>query len=290
MVNRYLDTGVLLRRRQGRRAHQRPRFQRAEGRLRFRHPLPRTVRHTAPRRAGQEPRSQRLLHLLVVGCLSEVTRPWLHQRFSSRARRAGFLVLSVGALGLFTAGASTQGPRFYPDDPIAREPESQDASKAAPYDQSQMYELMYNLFVTSGYEPSGLRAKNINTIDEVPDSSWFTNRVGSRADDERRARARPERRRATGPVEVGAHPGEDVRRAPGLHGDGRQGRDLVPRVRSAEVPGRRDRRRRDRDQDLLGARLQPGGIVPDDLRSEEGHDRSEGHGSAAERKEDTVHA
>jgi hypothetical protein len=43
-----------------------------------------------------------------------------------------------------------------------------------------MYELMYNLFVTSGYKPSGLRAKNINTIDEVPDSSWFTNRIGTR--------------------------------------------------------------------------------------------------------------
>ena len=90
-------------------------------------------------------------------------------------------MLSVGALGLFASAASTQSPRFYPDDPIAREPESQDASKAAPYDQSQMYELMYNLFVTSGHEPSGLRAKNINTIDEVPDSSWFTNRVGTRA-------------------------------------------------------------------------------------------------------------
>ena len=42
-----------------------------------------------------------------------------------------------------------------------------------------MYELVYNLFVTSDYTPSGLRAKNINTIDEVPDSSWFTNRIGT---------------------------------------------------------------------------------------------------------------
>jgi hypothetical protein len=100
---------------------------------------------------------------------------------SSRARRAGFLGLSVAALGFFASSASTQSPRFYPDDPIAREPESQDASKAAPYDQSQMYELMYNLFVTSGYKPSGVRAKNLNTIDEVPDSSWFTNRIGTRA-------------------------------------------------------------------------------------------------------------
>jgi hypothetical protein len=90
------------------------------------------------------------------------------------------MALSVAAVSLFNTDVGTQGPRFYPDDPISREPESQDASKAAPYEQSQMYELLYNLFVTSRYEPSGLRAKNINTIDEVPDSSWFTNRIGAR--------------------------------------------------------------------------------------------------------------
>jgi hypothetical protein len=101
--------------------------------------------------------------------------------FSLRARRAALLAISVGAVGLFATGASTQGQRFYSDDPIAREPESQDASKAASHDPSQMYELLYNLFVTAGYKPSGLRAQNINTIDEVPDSSWFTNRVGTRA-------------------------------------------------------------------------------------------------------------
>jgi hypothetical protein len=100
---------------------------------------------------------------------------------SSRARRAGLLMLSIGALALFASTASMQGPRFYPDDPIARAPESQDASKAALFEQSQMYELLYNLFVTAGYKPSGERAKNINTIDEVPDSSWFTNRIGTRA-------------------------------------------------------------------------------------------------------------
>ena len=39
--------------------------------------------------------------------------------------------------------------------------------------------MFYNLFVTARYKPTGLRAKNINTIDEVPDSSWFTNRIGT---------------------------------------------------------------------------------------------------------------
>ena len=98
--------------------------------------------------------------------------------FSLRVRRAAVLTLS--AISLCAAGVATQSPRFYPDDPIAREPESQDASKAAPFEQSEMYELMANLFATSRYQPTGLRAKNINTIDEVPDSSWFTNRVGAR--------------------------------------------------------------------------------------------------------------
>jgi hypothetical protein len=100
--------------------------------------------------------------------------------FSIRPRHAALVALSAAAVTLFSTAASTQAPRFYPDDPIARAPESQDASKAAPYDQSQMYELLYNLFVNAGHEPSGLRARNVNTIDEVPDSSWFTNRIGTR--------------------------------------------------------------------------------------------------------------
>src|SRR6187549_3662790 len=99
---------------------------------------------------------------------------------SSVARRVAVLVVASSALAIFATSAAMQGPRFYPDDPIAREPESQDASKTAPYDESQMYELFFNLFVNSGLQASGLRAMNINTIDEVPDSSWFTNRLGTR--------------------------------------------------------------------------------------------------------------
>ena len=99
---------------------------------------------------------------------------------SSRARKAGILALLFAAIGVFAPEASTQGMRFYADDPIRREPESQDASKVSHYDHSQMYELVYNLFINSGRKPSGLRAKNINTIDEVPDSNWFTDRIGAR--------------------------------------------------------------------------------------------------------------
>jgi hypothetical protein len=80
---------------------------------------------------------------------------------------------------LVAATASTQAPRFYRDDPIAQEPASRDASGVKPWDIGLMYELSYNLFVTADYKPSNSRARNINTIDEVPDSSWFTNRIGS---------------------------------------------------------------------------------------------------------------
>jgi len=95
-------------------------------------------------------------------------------------RKAGLLILPVVALGLVPGVVSTKGPVFYPDDPITRAPESQDASKARSYDIGSMFEMLNNLFVAAGHPPSGLRAKNINTIDEVPDSSWFTNRLGSR--------------------------------------------------------------------------------------------------------------
>jgi hypothetical protein len=97
----------------------------------------------------------------------------------SDARRFTCLLLAVVAIGLCARGVSTKGPRFYPDDPITREPEPQDASKAQPYFMGSMYEMTNNLFITSKYKPSGARAQNINTIDEVPDSSWFTNRIGT---------------------------------------------------------------------------------------------------------------
>jgi hypothetical protein len=101
--------------------------------------------------------------------------------FDTRAHhwRVRFFAVLVGTFGLLAGSVGTRAPHFYPDDPIAREPEAQDASKAQPVEMGSLYELSYNLFVTAGYKPSGLRAKNINTIDEVPDSSWFTNRIGT---------------------------------------------------------------------------------------------------------------
>jgi hypothetical protein len=91
-------------------------------------------------------------------------------------RSVAFVALLFGAVAALLPSASE--PRFYPDDPISREPESRSAKGAKPLDISLFYEYTYNLFVTAKRLPSNTRAGNINTIDEVPDSSWFTNRVG----------------------------------------------------------------------------------------------------------------
>jgi hypothetical protein len=72
------------------------------------------------------------------------------------------------------------GQKFYSDDPIWRDPETQDASRAQPIDVSEQYDFVENTFFNAG-DRTPLRALNINTVDEVPDSSWFTNRIGREA-------------------------------------------------------------------------------------------------------------
>jgi len=94
----------------------------------------------------------------------------------------GFSTLTRTAIGaalaaLFILPGRAAGPRFYSDDPIAREPESQNAAGARPEDIGLFYDLAYNSFATARRKPSGQHALNVNTIDEVPDSGWFTNRV-----------------------------------------------------------------------------------------------------------------
>jgi hypothetical protein len=95
-----------------------------------------------------------------------------------RVRIRWSAVLFAAILG--ARPVSTTAPHFYRDDPISRDPESQDASRAERSDIGDLYEMTYNLFVQPRHKPSGIRARNINTIDEVPDSSWFTNRIGAR--------------------------------------------------------------------------------------------------------------
>ena len=82
---------------------------------------------------------------------------------------------------MITAAANTitsaVAPRFYDDDPVWKDADTQTAKGIKPLEVDLMVDLTYNL-IASGSRPSP-RAANVNTIDEVPDSSWFTNRIGS---------------------------------------------------------------------------------------------------------------
>jgi len=91
------------------------------------------------------------------------------------AGRKWILPVFAGAVLSAVFAADTKG-RFYPDDPITVEPETMDASKVSPWKIDLFYDLLLNQFGKPG-DPASPRAMNVNTIDEVPNSSWFTNRV-----------------------------------------------------------------------------------------------------------------
>ena len=154
MVNRFLDTACLLRRRESRR--------RARSDLdfnglksdygfgvRFHGPLATPLRIEVAR----SPEGLAFIFASARDIL-RMLPCHIHLRAHVHVPPASPILL-VAALGMFASAVSTKGPHFYPDDPIAREPESQDASKAQPYKIGVIYEMTNNLFVTSGYKPSG---------------------------------------------------------------------------------------------------------------------------------------
>jgi hypothetical protein len=89
------------------------------------------------------------------------------------------LLMFAGALLLAAAprGASVA---FYSDDPLQREPETQDASAVQEWEIDLFWDLAENLFGHPGDPTPDVRARDVNTADEVPDSNWFTNRIGAR--------------------------------------------------------------------------------------------------------------
>jgi len=96
-------------------------------------------------------------------------------------RRSATLIASALACMLVSGLLTAAGPRFHRDDPLAVEPETQDASRVQEWSIDLFVDLTTNLFGKPGDDTPGVHAMNVNTIDEVPDSSWFTNRVLARS-------------------------------------------------------------------------------------------------------------
>jgi len=89
--------------------------------------------------------------------------------------------LAALAAALLCAPPAPAGPGrlFYPDDPIEIDPETEDASGVRPWNVNGPYDFVENSFLQDA-DKRDIRALDVNTTDEVPDSSWYTNRAVER--------------------------------------------------------------------------------------------------------------
>src|ERR1044071_8469705 len=76
-----------------------------------------------------------------------------------------------------------QAQRFYPDDPLLREPRPADVQRAKPRKLDDFYDFYTNTFGRAHKLTQGERrpAEAVNTLGEVPDSEWYTNRHGAKS-------------------------------------------------------------------------------------------------------------
>jgi membrane-associated phospholipid phosphatase len=95
-----------------------------------------------------------------------------------RLAAAAAMVAAAGIVATAGMGGNATPPKFFPDDPITHEPNPGNAAGVQPFPVHLSWDLISSLFVKEG---SGVTrpAQDVNTIGEVPDSNWFTNRAGS---------------------------------------------------------------------------------------------------------------
>jgi hypothetical protein len=86
--------------------------------------------------------------------------------------------LLVAAVAWLAVTPQAATPRYFPDDPIQVDDDrALDASATKEIKGSNGYDFTEHTFFKPG-DKRDLRAVNVNSVDEVPDSSWFTNRIG----------------------------------------------------------------------------------------------------------------
>ncbi len=77
--------------------------------------------------------------------------------------------------------AALGAEKFYPDDPIEREPAPRRVEKATRRKLSDIYDFFLNTFARPGEAQTHgrlLPAQGVNTLGEVPDGAWYVNRHG----------------------------------------------------------------------------------------------------------------
>jgi hypothetical protein len=74
-------------------------------------------------------------------------------------------------------GSDSFAQRFLYDDPVRVDPDNRPVSEPAQRELSKGYDFLENSFRRPA-DMTSRRAANVNTMGEVPDSSWFKNRLG----------------------------------------------------------------------------------------------------------------
>lgn len=96
---------------------------------------------------------------------------------SIRTRTVAGVAAALSVAASLSMLGSASAPRFFPDDPIWVERDTEDAAGLKSLDVDLVTDLAWNL-ITGSQPRESQRAMNLNSVDEVPDSSWFTNRLG----------------------------------------------------------------------------------------------------------------
>jgi hypothetical protein len=98
----------------------------------------------------------------------------------SMPRVETWVLLTTVIVLMMAAGGLAQTQKFYADDPLWQDDDQLDTpEKPEELELSDLYDRFGHIFSDVGSTPIGSEAENINTLDEVPSSSWFTNRHGT---------------------------------------------------------------------------------------------------------------
>src|SRR5688500_1608553 len=97
---------------------------------------------------------------------------------SNRQILRGALATMCAALffTVIVSAGQSAGPRFRSDDPLKVDNDrAVSVGKLQDWEDGDIYDFLRDSFLGAGSKDD-IPALNINTLDEVPDSSWFTNR------------------------------------------------------------------------------------------------------------------
>ena len=96
-------------------------------------------------------------------------------------RRFNLFLRVILAIGLLSVSGFAQGSKFRSDDPLGVDPDQLPTAQPQAVELSQTVDVLANTFTLRPDKDVPIpEAENTNTLGEVPDSSWFTNRMSRR--------------------------------------------------------------------------------------------------------------